>query len=60
MAREHLINLVEAVIEKGSLRNFKISLVISWLGTGVTRALIMNSSKPTIGWKGEHPQLVGR
>jgi hypothetical protein len=58
MLREHLINLVEAVTEKGSLRIGINSLVISWLGTGVARALRMNSSEPMVGWKGEHPQLV--
>jgi hypothetical protein len=60
MLREHLINLAEAVTEKESLRNCKSSLVISWLGTGVARALRMNASEPTVGWKGEHPQSVGR
>jgi hypothetical protein len=34
MLREHMINLVEVVTEKEPLRNYKISLVISWLGTG--------------------------
>jgi hypothetical protein len=52
MLREHLINLAEAVIEKESLRNCKISLVISWLGMGVARALRMNASKPMVGWRG--------
>jgi hypothetical protein len=60
MLREHLINLTEAVIEKESLRNYKSSLVISWLGTGVARALRMNASEPMVGWRGEHPQSVGR
>jgi hypothetical protein len=59
MLREHLINLAEAVTEKGSLRNCKISLVISWLGMRVARVLRMNASEPTVGWKGEHPQSVG-
>jgi hypothetical protein len=34
-------------------------LVISWLGTWVDRLLRVNSSKPIIGWKGEHQQSVG-
>jgi hypothetical protein len=55
MMREHLINLVEVVIEKESLRNYEISLMISWLGMGVARALIMNAYEPTVGWRGEHP-----
>ena len=72
--RENLINLAEtmiereifeslqrteAEIEKESLRNCESSLVISWLGTGVARALRMNSSEPMAGWKGAHPLLVG-
>jgi hypothetical protein len=59
MLRERLINLADAEKEKGSLRNCKISRVISWLGTGVARALRMYASEPTVGWKGEHPQSVG-
>jgi hypothetical protein len=59
MLRETLINLAEATIEKESLRNYKSSLVISWLGTGVARELRMNASEPTVGWKGQHPQSVG-
>jgi hypothetical protein len=55
-----MINLAEAVTEKEPLRNCKSSIVISWLGTGVARALRMNASEPTVGWKGEHPQSVGR
>jgi hypothetical protein len=60
MLREHLINLTEAMTEKEPLKNCKSSLVISRLGTGVARALRMNASEPTVGWKGEHPQSVGR
>jgi hypothetical protein len=60
MLREHMINLVEAVTEKEPMRNCKGSLVISWLGTGVARVLRMNASEPMVGWKGEHPQSVGR
>jgi hypothetical protein len=52
MLREHLINLTEVVIEKESLRNCKISLVISWLGTRVARVLRMNASEPMVGWRG--------
>jgi hypothetical protein len=58
MLRKHLINLAEDVKEKGSLRIGINSLVISWLGTGVARALRMNASEPMVGWKGEHPQSV--
>jgi hypothetical protein len=35
------------------------SLVVSWLGMGVERLQRVFSSKPMVGWKGEHPQLVG-
>jgi hypothetical protein len=31
------------------------SLVVSWLGIGVARVRRVNSSKPMVGWKGEHP-----
>jgi hypothetical protein len=55
MSREHLLNLAEVVIEKEPLRNYKISLVISWLGTGVDRVLRVNASESTVGWKGKHP-----
>jgi hypothetical protein len=55
MLRKHLINLAEAVKEKGSVRIGINSLVISWLGTGVARAPRMNASEPMVGWKGEHP-----
>jgi hypothetical protein len=58
MLRKHLINLAEAVKEKGSVRIGINSLVISWLGMGVARALRMNASEPMVGWKGEHPQSV--
>ena len=34
--------------------------MVSWLGTEVVRMLRVNASKPMVGWKGEHPQLVGR
>lgn len=44
--------------ERVSLRDGINSLVISWLGMRVSRVLIMNSSKPMVGWKGPHPQLV--
>jgi len=54
----HLINLAKVVTGKEPLRNCKSSLVISWLGTGVARVLRMNASKPMVGWKGTHPQLV--
>jgi hypothetical protein len=54
MLREHLINLAEAMIEKGSLRNCKIYLVISWLGNGVAIALRMNAFEPTVWWKREN------
>jgi hypothetical protein len=60
MLREHLINLVEAVIEKESLRNCKISLVISWLRMRVAIVLRMNAYEPTVGWKGKHPHLIGQ
>jgi hypothetical protein len=49
MLRKHLINLVKDVKEKGSLRNGINSLVISWLGTGVARALRTNASEPMVG-----------
>jgi hypothetical protein len=52
MLREHLINLAEAMIDKESLRNYKSSLVISWLGTGVARSLRMNAFESTVGWRG--------
>jgi len=51
MLSENLINLAKDMIERDSLRNYKISLVISWLGTRVAKALIMNASRPTVGWK---------
>ena len=60
MLRDHLINLTEVVIEKESMRNCKISLVISWFGTRVARVLRMNAFDPTVGWRGEHPQSVGQ
>jgi hypothetical protein len=56
--RRNLINLAETVAEKESLRNCKISLVISCLGTGVSRVLRENASKPMVGWKGTHPKSV--
>ena len=59
MLRGHLINLAEVVTEKESLRNCKSSLVISWIGMGVARVLRVNASKPTVGWRGRHPHLVG-
>jgi hypothetical protein len=60
MLRRHLINLAETVTEKEFSERFvEISLVISWLGTGVARALRMNASEPMVGWRGEHPQSVG-
>jgi hypothetical protein len=66
MLRKYLINLTEAVTERGSQRicrrpeeHREVSLVISWLGTGVARVLRVNASEPTVGWKGEHPQSVG-
>jgi hypothetical protein len=62
MLRKHLINLAESLTQRGSLRICKrleehkeVSLVISWLGTGVARVLRVNSFEPTVGWKGEHP-----
>ena len=36
-----------------------ISLVVSWLGIGVAIMQRLGASEPMIGWKGEHPQLVG-
>jgi hypothetical protein len=66
MLREYLIKLVEVVIERGSQRicrrpeeHREFSLVISWLGTRVAKVLRVNSSEPTVGRKGEHPQSVG-
>jgi hypothetical protein len=32
--------------------------VISWLGKGVAKVLIMNAYEPMVGWKDEHPQSV--
>jgi hypothetical protein len=58
MLRKHMINLAEDAKEKGSMRININSLVISWLGTGVARALRMNASEPMVGWKDEHPQSV--
>jgi hypothetical protein len=52
MFREHHINLVEIMIEKEPLRNCKVYLVISWLGTGVAKVLRLNSYEPTVGWRG--------
>jgi hypothetical protein len=46
------------VIERVSLRDGINSLVISWLGTGVARVLIMKAFEPMVGWKGAHPQSV--
>jgi hypothetical protein len=43
---------------EGILENCERSLVISWLGKWVARVLRMNSSKPVVGWKDEHPQSV--
>jgi hypothetical protein len=43
---------------EGILENCEISLVISWLGTGVSRVIRMNSFEPMVGWKDEHPQSV--
>jgi hypothetical protein len=42
-----------------TLERWEISLVISWLGMGVARELILNASVPMVGWKDEHPQSVG-
>jgi hypothetical protein len=58
MLRKHLINLAEDAKEKGSMRIGINSLVISWLGTGVAKALRMNASEPMVGWKDEHPESV--
>jgi hypothetical protein len=33
----------------------EISLVISWLGTGVDRVLRVNAYEPMVGWRDEHP-----
>jgi hypothetical protein len=55
MLRKQLINLAEDVKEKGSLRIGINSLVISWLGTGVARALRINTFEPMVVWKGKHP-----
>ena len=59
MLRRHLINLAKPVTERESLRNCKISLVISWLGTGVARVLRMNAFEPMVRLKYEHPQSIG-
>jgi hypothetical protein len=50
-----MINLVEMVTEKKSMRNCESSLVISWLGMGVARVLRVNAYEPMVGWKGAHP-----
>jgi hypothetical protein len=42
-----------------TLEKCENSLVISWIGMGVARVLRMNASVPMVGWKDEHPQLVG-
>ena len=44
--------------ERVSLRDGVNSLMISWLGMGVAKVLIMNASEPMAGWKGTHPQSV--
>ena len=33
--------------------------MISWIGMGVAKVLILNASKPMVEWKDEHPQSVG-
>jgi hypothetical protein len=58
MLKKHLINLAENVKHKGPMRIGINSLVISWLGTGVARALRKNASEPTVGWKDKQPQSV--
>jgi hypothetical protein len=58
MLRKHLVNLAEDAKEKGYMRIGINSPVISWLGTGVARALRMNDSEPMVGSKDEHPQSV--
>jgi hypothetical protein len=58
MLRKHLKNITEDVKEKGSLRIGINSIVISWLGMRVARALRMNAYEPMVGWKEEHPQSV--
>jgi hypothetical protein len=44
--------------QERTLENCESSLVISWLGMGVARVLILNASEPMVGWKDEHPQSV--
>jgi hypothetical protein len=57
MLRKHLINLAKDAKEKGSMRVGINSLVISWLGTGVARALRMNASEPMVGWSSSVPSI---
>jgi hypothetical protein len=52
MLRESLINLTETVTDKEPMINYKGSLVILSLDTGVARALRMNSFEPIFGWRG--------
>ena len=42
-----------------ALKKSESSLMISWLGMGLSRVLILNASEPMVGWKDEHPQSVG-
>jgi hypothetical protein len=44
-----------AMIERKPLSNCESSLVISWIGTRVERALIMNAYEPMVRWKVENP-----
>ena len=37
----------------------RVSLVVSWLGTGVEKMQSLSASEPMVGWKGEHPQSIG-
>jgi hypothetical protein len=53
--RKHLMNPIEDVKEKGSMRIGINSPVISWIGIGVARVLRMNASEPMVGWNDEHP-----
>ena len=41
--------------ERISEKFAEVSLVISWLGTGMARVLRVNASEPMVGWRGEHP-----
>jgi hypothetical protein len=65
--RKHLINLAEVVIEivshricRRSEEHREVSLVISWIGTGVAIILRVNASDLMVGGKvNTHSQLIG-